>query len=232
MRPVTERLSPTVTVFVVLSALMFAFYGVVKHPAARMFVEAHLALSPAAVLSGEVWQLVTALFVHLDGFPFFLDMVGLWWVGATLERDMGRRKFLVLFFVPAVVANAVMVLLSIRFGSDGLYPGCSLAVLGLFLAFGKIYNRTPVRVFGALVLEARFLVAILVGFSLLADIARHSLVALVGDIVALTLAYLLVGGRGAGLGSLFDRLRGGKRRRRFQVVEGGKSEDRRANYLN
>jgi membrane associated rhomboid family serine protease len=229
VRPLTQRLTPTITVLVVLNAFLFAFYALVKP--ARMFVQDHLALGPAVLAGLELWQLVTSLFVHLDPISFFFNLIGLWFVGATIERELGRSKFLVLFFVPAVIGNAVMAVLWAAAGSSDVTSGSSLGVLSLFVAFGKVYNRTPARVFGSLVLEARTLTLILVGFALLADLTRGSWVALVGDVVAITLAYLLVGGRGGGLRELWNRLRGRGGRRRFGVVEGGR-EDRKSPYLN
>ena len=50
-----------------------------------------------------------------------------------------------------------------------------MGVLALFVAFGRIYNRTPARLLGNLVLEARTLTIILVAFALLADLFRGRL---------------------------------------------------------
>jgi hypothetical protein len=133
-----------------------------------------------------------------------------------------------------VLANLAMAGLMTWTGTGQLFAGSGLAVLALFVAFGRLYDRTPARVLGGLVLEARTLTLILVGFALLADIMRGSVPALVGDVVALVSGYLLSGGRGAGLRELFARF-GGKSRRRFSVVEGGRpksKEDRRSRYLN
>jgi hypothetical protein len=106
--------------------------------------------------------------------------------------------------------------------------------MGLFVVFGQRYDRAPVRVFGALSMQARVLVLLLVGLSVFSSLMAQAWERLGGELVALGLAYLMAGGRGAGLGStlrgLLGRLRGG--RRRFQVVEGGKKEDRRSRYLN
>lgn len=237
MRPVTERLSPTITALVLTSVVIFAFYAVVKP--IRLFVEAHLALGPGALAGPEPWQLVTSLFVHLEPFNLLFNLLGLWFVGATIERELGRRRFLLLFFVPAVTANLLMAVAMWQgLGGAHWVGGSSLAILALFVAFGRIYNRTPARIWGGLVLEARTLTLILIGFSLVADLARADLVAFAGDVVAIAVAFGLAGRRGAGFEDLFRGLPGGKPRRRFQVVEGGvkpggdAKEGRRAGYLN
>jgi membrane associated rhomboid family serine protease len=229
MRPVKERLSATITALVVVNALVFAFYALVRP--ARMFIDSHLALTAQAFLSGEIWQPFSSLFVHLEPISFFFAMIGLWFVGVSLERELGRRRFLAMFFVPGVLGNVATALVAARFGHGELYPGSGTAILALFVAFGTLYNRTPARILGGLVLEARVLALILVGFALVADIARGSLPALIGDVVAIGLAYMIAGGRGGALRALFAP-RKNDGRRRFQVVEGGRRKDRSSSKLN
>ena len=231
-RPVQERLSPTITAMVVINTITFALFAVVKP--VRPVIMNHLALGPDALMRLELWQLVTSLFVHLEPWGFFFGIIGLWFVGGTIERQLGRRRFLLLFFGPGILGNLTMAVLLLVTRTGELFAGPHLAVLALFVAFGRIYDRTPARIIGGLVLEARTLTLILVGFALFADILRGSLVALAGDLVAVLAGYLLAGGRGAGLRELFTRF-GGKSRRRFNVVEGGRPpsrDERRSRYLN
>jgi membrane associated rhomboid family serine protease len=233
--PVAERLSRTITVLVVTLAVIWGAY--VTAPALRPFVDNHLALTPTAVAAGEVWQLVTALFIHREPAPIslFFDVLGLWFVGATVERDFGRKKFLLFFFVPAIVANAATTGLALWVGTSPLLWGTSGAVMALFVVFARRYNRTPVRVFGALVMEARLLVLLLIGLSVFSQLMAKSWVPLAGDLVGLAVAYFISGGKGAGLRALFTRLRTSSGRRRLQVVEGGRKptkEERRSRYLN
>jgi membrane associated rhomboid family serine protease len=233
--PVTERLSPTITGLVVTLAVSWVVY--VTAPALRPFIDNHLALTPSSVAAGEVWQLVTALFIHREAAPvsLFFDALGLWFVGATVERDFGRKKFLLFFFVPALVANAVTTGLALWVKASPLVWGTSSAIMALFVVFARRYNRTPVRVFGALVMEARLLVLLLIGLSVFSQLMAGTWVTLVGELVGLGLAYLISGGRGAGLRALFLRLRSSSARRRLQVVEGGRKptkEERRSRYLN
>src|SRR4051812_3673832 len=94
MRPITERLTPAVKALVIVQTVMVCFYAVVRE--GRPFFVNHLALGPG-MLHGEAWQPVTALFVHLDGLGYFFDMIGLWFVGAFIERQHGTRRFLQIF---------------------------------------------------------------------------------------------------------------------------------------
>ena len=208
-----------------------------------MFIEEHLALGQAVFRHLELWQLGTSIVFHLDGISFLFGMIGLWFVGAAMERELGRTRFLTIYLVSAVLANLAIAGVSLWLGRVELFGGSSMAVLALFVAFGRIYNRTPVRLLGTMVLEARTLTAILVGFALVADLLRVSLPAVAGDLVAVAAGYVLSGGRGAGIAVLWQRLRRGKPRRRFQVVDGGQGpskgqgpgpgkDERRSRYLN
>jgi rhomboid protease GluP len=235
MRPVTERLSPTITALVVVNTLAFVFYVVVRP--SRMFVDAHLALGPGVFQGLELWQLLTAVFIHLDGVSLLFGLIGLWFVGAGMERELGGKRFLMLYFVSAVLANVAIATVSLLQNNPGLTGGSNMGVLALFVAFGRVYNRTPARLLGTLVLEARTLTLILVAFALVADLFRAAWPLLAGDVVAIVGGYALSGGRGGGLGELWRRLRKRRPRRRFQLVEGGrhegsKSPDRRSRYLN
>jgi membrane associated rhomboid family serine protease len=219
MRPVTERLSQAVKILVIADAVLFFFAVLV--PPANLFFKQHLALGPG-MMSGELWQPFTALFVHLDPISFLFNMVGLWWVGASVERSLGTRKFLALFFIPGVVANVVIGVVAWQLGMPQLYAGCGTAVLGLFVAFGTMFDRTPTRIIGGLVLEARVLVAILVGFALVANLVQGTWPWLAGDVAAAIIGYGMAGGRGEGLRRMWGGMRAKRSRRRYQVLEGGR----------
>jgi membrane associated rhomboid family serine protease len=220
MRPITERLSTVIKFLVITDALVYAFY-LFASPQVKQFMAEHLAIS-RGILSGEIWQPLTALFIHSSFLNFFFNMVGLWFVGATVERHVGTRKFLAIFLITGVVANLVIVGWSVMTGFWPPADGCGSAVIALYVAFGTIYDRTPVRVLGALVLEARVMTWILMGFVALMDLASGIHAYLMAHLVAMLMGYLMVGGRGEGLKRLWGSARAKRVRRRYQVLEGGR----------
>jgi membrane associated rhomboid family serine protease len=238
MQPVTERLSPTIRALIVIQALVYGAYLFV--PSLKVPIAEHLALGPAMLLHGELWQPVTSLFVHLNALTFFFDLIGLWFVGAALERELGRRRFYVLFFAPAIAGNVVYGLVVGLSGRIELTAGCGLGVLALFVAFGHHYGRAQARVLGGLVMEARSLAALLVAFSLFVDVTQAAWPSLAASVVAVALAYGLAGGRGRFARDLLargKRTAPGKgkppaRKRRFDVVQGGRGKDDGDDFLN
>jgi membrane associated rhomboid family serine protease len=227
MRPFTERLSPTIRNLVIAEAVLFGLF--VMAAPLRDVMAAHLALGPQ-VLAGELWQLLTSLFVHLDPWNFFFSMLGLWFVGATVERIFGRRRFLLLFFGAGLVANVVTAIGMLLFGMGVRNPGCGDSVLALFVAMGVAYGRTPVRVWGQLVLQARILAWIFVGMTVLSLLLQGAWPLLLGTLAAQLLAYLLAGGK---IGTLLASLEGLRRKRRapLGVLEGGRAKSGRK-YMN
>jgi membrane associated rhomboid family serine protease len=227
MRPITQRLSPTIRNLVVLQAVVFGLYimaAPLRDPIAR-----YLGLGPW-VWRGEVWQLVTSLFVNVDFWGFFFNVLGLWFAGATIERAFGRRRFLVLFFATGLLANLLIVGLMPVFGGEVVAPGCSQGVLATFVAIGVLYGRSPMQVWGQLALQARILAWIIVGMSLVGSLAQGSWGYFFATAAAQSLAYVLSGGKAGPITAFFAGLRG-HRRGGLGVLEGGRGKGRK-DYLN
>lgn len=219
LRPITERLPPTIRSLVILYAILYGLY-VMASPIRPLFSQ-HLALGPWFA-TGEFWQPITSLFVHLDPLSFFFDMLGLWFVGAAVERSLGRRRFLILFFGTGILTNLVVAFLMVLFEAFSLFAGCGDAVLGLFVAFGVLFGRTQVRVWGALAMEARTLAGVLVGLSVLSALLQGALLSLAGTLTAAFFAYLFSGGRIDDIRAFFHR----DRRSKMQILNGGKRDKR------
>lgn len=226
MRPLTERLSPVIRNLVIAQAVLFALF--IMAPGLRMPITVHLALGPL-VAGGELWQPVTSLFVHLEWWSFVFDLIGLWFVGATIEQALGRRRFFLLFFGAGLAANLSVALLMAALRWSGVYSGCGDAVLALFVALGVIYGPTQVRVLGPLVLQARVLTAILVGMSVVQALAQSAWPSLGGTLVAVCMGYFLSGGKWGSIAAFLGRLGrfarfGRKRRSVLGVLEGGRGK--------
>ncbi len=220
MRPIAERLSPTVRNLVVAECALFGLY--VMASALRAPIAEHLALSPL-IVRGELWQLLTSLFVHVDFWSFAFDLIGLWFVGATIEQALGRGRLLVLFFGCGLASNAVLAAAIVLFHAQLIPAGCGDSVLALFVGLGVIYGRTQVRVFGRLVLQARVLSGILVGMTLVSFLLEGAWASMAGTLAAITLGYLLSGGKlsqAFALSTLVHRAR----RSSLQVLDGGRGK--------
>lgn len=118
--------TPTLLVTILLVyALEFAFDAESYMPAMMRLG----ALQRDAVLSGEVWRLVTSTFLHGSIMHLFFNVYVLYSLGSTLERILGTSRFVVLYLASGLGGAA----LSLMF-LDGTSVGASGALWGLMAA--------------------------------------------------------------------------------------------------
>jgi membrane associated rhomboid family serine protease len=110
-----------------------------------------LSLIPQLVVHGWLWQLVTYSFLHAGFWHILLNMLWLWWFGAQLEMDWGRKKFLEFYFF--CVIGAALTTIGVSYtGIGGITPmtatvGASGGVLGVLMAFGMLYGNQEIWLF-------------------------------------------------------------------------------------
>lgn len=92
------------------------------------------------VTSGQVWRLVTPIFLHLNPLHLGFNMLMLYQLGGAVEASRGRVKFLLLVLVLAVLSNVGEFYLNWSFasqpwfsvGENPLFGGMSGVIYGLF----------------------------------------------------------------------------------------------------
>jgi len=84
----------------------------------------------------QPWRFVGAVFLHGGLGHLVLNLFALLFFGSVLERFIGGRRFLYVFFVTGILANLV----SVNFYSTSL--GASGAIFGIIMSFGfcKTYD--------------------------------------------------------------------------------------------
>jgi membrane associated rhomboid family serine protease len=212
---VAARLTPAIKALVIANTAIYLLYVFV--PEARAAMLEHLAVGET--FRHEPWQAITAMFVHFDFLSFALNLVGLWFVGAFIERTQGTRRFLTLFFGAGILANVAIGLIASVFGARGVYAGTSMAVLALFVAFARIYGPAPTQVLGGLSMKAHHLAMLFVGWAIIADLLRRDLASLAGTLVVTAAGYLLASP--GGLREAYDTFRARRLRQRYKVLDGG-----------
>ncbi len=129
-----------------LAAVLEAFSASLAEAVSYFF-----ALTPALVLHGLVWQLVSYSFLHAGILHIFFNMLWLWWFGAQLEMDWGYRKFLEFYFFCVIGAALTTMIVSFT-GFGGITPatstvGASGGILGILMAFGMLYGDREIWLF-------------------------------------------------------------------------------------
>jgi membrane associated rhomboid family serine protease len=217
-RSIIGRLSSAIKALIVAETVIFAFF-LLAIPL-RPVMAAHLALGPR-LFAGEYWQLATSLFLHIDPNRFLYSVLGIWWAGSDVERAHGTRRMLALFFVAGILANLAFAVVSrALLGEVMPFGGASLAVLALFVAFGRIYGRTMVNLFGVFAVQARYIAIAFVGWDVVFALAAVNWAELAGIAVATLVGYLLA--VPGALDSFWDGLKVRRLRRRYRVIDGGR----------
>jgi membrane associated rhomboid family serine protease len=90
------------------------------------------------VAAGEVYRLVTNMFLHYGLLHVAVNMWALWVVGGVLEPLLGRARFLTLYLVSGFGGSVAVYLFA---PPNVLTAGASGAVFGLFAAFFIVQRR-------------------------------------------------------------------------------------------
>src|SRR6188474_520185 len=124
--------------------------------------DSYLALNIERVRAGEVWRLVTYIFVPQISYPLlvFIALWFLWFIGDGLERAWGPFRLTLYFLVGMIGTTAAAVLSNSQFSSQMLFTT-------LFFAFAHFYPDEIIYVFFILPLKIKWIAWAYAGFLLL-----------------------------------------------------------------
>jgi len=140
-------------IFIALSVAGFLFQMVTNF-------WGYFAFFPASAFESP-WMFVTSIFLHADIEHLFFNMLVLFFLGINLERSIGRKAFVILFFVSGIVGNLGYLITA----SDPFTPaiGASGAIYGII---GALATLAPMMmVFIGMIPMPMILVAVFWGFT-------------------------------------------------------------------
>jgi membrane associated rhomboid family serine protease len=113
------------------------------------------------IVGFQPWQLVTCAFLHANIAHIALNMYGLWAFGSIVERALGPRRFLWLYFTSVLTSGVVQLLYATAIADSGPVPtvGASGGVFGVLLAFGMLFPHMRLMlIFPPIPMKAWFMV--------------------------------------------------------------------------
>jgi rhomboid family protein len=149
MRFVLPRLTPVVKWLMVVNIGIFLVAVLI--PSVQPYMYGWFELD-ARSLSGalQAWRLITYQFLHDPNYIWhiFFNMIGLFFLGPTLERHWGSRRFLP-FYLGCGVAGGLFyyLLVGIGFLPAGAMVGASGAILGMLAACAILFPQFVVFIF-------------------------------------------------------------------------------------
>ena len=106
------------------------------------------ALVPALVARGEVWRLVTSVFLHSGFVHLALNMLSLYFLGSFVEAAFGRGRFLALYLLSGLSGGIAYLYFGAygtpAVGASGAIFGLLGGVLGYSLRRGTFSWQNPV----------------------------------------------------------------------------------------
>jgi membrane associated rhomboid family serine protease len=133
------------------------------------------ALSVDTLMRLELWRVVTYMFLHAGVEHILINLFIFWMLGMVLERQIGTKRFLSLYFVSGIVGGlfevAFNMMMYLRFGEPlGHYfleapaVGASAGVMGVLIAFATLNPRAKFLFFFLIPMEAWLLALLYAAF--------------------------------------------------------------------
>jgi len=131
--------------------------------------DSYLALDIPRIRAGEVWRLVTYIFVPQMSHPLMvlIALWFLWYIGDGLERAWGPFRLTLYFLVGMVGTTVAALLSSSQFSNQMLFTT-------LFFAFAHFYPEEVIYVFFILPLKIKWIAWVYAGFLLLAFVTQSN----------------------------------------------------------
>ena len=117
-----------------------------------------LAFSWDHVLGGELWRLVTFIFVPdtMSPLSFILSMYFTYFIGNLLEREWGTPKFNLYYLSGVVLTILTGIISHYAFGYSGIY-GTYYINMAMFLAFAALYPDMRVLLFYIIPIKVKWI---------------------------------------------------------------------------
>jgi membrane associated rhomboid family serine protease len=171
--------------------------------------DSYLALDMARIRAGEVWRLVTYIFVPQMSHPLLvlIALWFLWFIGDGLERAWGPFRVTLYFLVGMIGTTLAAVLSNSQFSNQMLFTT-------LFFAFAHFYPDEIIYVFFILPLKIKWIAWVYAAFLLLAFVTQSNSYRLA--LIAALSNYLIFFGPGV-IQQLRQRKEVAVRRKRFEI---------------
>lgn len=139
----SRRLACVNLTIIAVNFMYFAYLEFIGDTENSLFMIEHGAMFLPAVLEGEYWRLLTAVFMHFGISHIVNNMLILYVLGDNLERALGGVKYLILYLTCGIGANAVSLWFDLRGGEIAVSAGASGAVFGVIggLLYAVAVNR-------------------------------------------------------------------------------------------
>lgn len=179
---------PNLMRYIVIGNVIVYVLTVLSSAQATMF----LAFNWSAVCHGEIWRLVTFIFV--PGYTSIGDILWLaislyfyYWIGNMLEREWGTAKFN-LYYLSGVLLTLITAIITSFFVSGYYVTGADYVNMSMFFGFAMLYPDLRVLLFFFIPVKMKWLAwldAAFFGLSILSNLLRLNFLGALLPLVAI-----------------------------------------------
>ena len=129
---------------VMINIVVFIVLEIMGSTTDTLFMVRHGAMyEPLVTQQGEYYRLFTCMFLHFGITHLMNNMVMLGALGWNLELEIGKLRFIIIYFLSGIGGNILSLIAAISAGESAVSAGASGAVFGLMgaLLYVVIANR-------------------------------------------------------------------------------------------
>lgn len=186
-----SQLTPANTAIFALNVIVFILFTFIGSTEDVMFMLEHGAMFVPAILHGEIYRMLTSMFLHFGISHITSNMLVLMSLGDNVERAVGWKKYLIIYLGGGLIGNIGSFGFAFLYNKNVVSAGASGAIFALIGALlwivvlnkGKLEDMTTLKI------------AILIIYSLYSglrsdniDMAAH-LFGLIGGFVLAVIIY-------------------------------------------
>ncbi|MFC1676423.1 rhomboid family intramembrane serine protease [Planctomycetota bacterium] len=139
MRMKFPSLTPMVKRLLIINVAVF-FLSIIIKPLGNVIYQWFCIDATSIPQALQLWRLVSYQFLHASFWHLLFNMIGLYFLGPTLERHWHSRKFLT-FYLGCGIAGGLLYLTLVSLGllDAGVMVGASGAILGMLAACAILF---------------------------------------------------------------------------------------------
>ncbi len=147
MRMKFPSLTPMVKKLLIINVAVF-FVSIIIKPVGNIIYQWFCIDTTSTSQALQLWRLVSYQFLHASFGHILFNMIGLYFLGPTLERHWHSRKFL-MFYLGCGIAGGLLylVLVALNLLGAGVMVGASGAILGMLAACAILFPHFIVFIF-------------------------------------------------------------------------------------
>jgi rhomboid protease GluP len=126
------RLYPITSIIIVVNLIIFILMSMSGGSTNPITLYSFGALVKEAIVQGEYWRLVSAIFLHIGVSHLLFNSFSTFLFAPPLERFLGKWKFIIFYVITGTLGNAISLLFM---GSQTISAGASTSIYAIFGAF-------------------------------------------------------------------------------------------------